>query len=87
MLKAGQIKFLECAIAQFGVEAVVPVAELVALAESNGFANTDHHWLYMNDQYWKCLQPISAWFCLNKRIGIQRSSYSDNSKCIIFHGM
>ena len=48
---------------------------------------TDHHWLYMNDQYWKCLQPISAWFCLNKRIGIQRSSYSDNSKCIIFHGM
>ena len=46
MLKAGQIKFLECAIAQFGVEAVVPVAELVALAESNGFANTDHHWLY-----------------------------------------
>ena len=48
---------------------------------------TDHHWIYMNDQYWKRLQPISAWFCLNKRIGIQRSSYSDNSKCIIFHGM
>lgn len=46
MLKANQLKFLELATEKFGVEAVVPVSELVALAESNGMANADHHWLY-----------------------------------------
>lgn len=46
MLKANQLKFLELATEKFGVEAVVPVSELVALAESNSMANADHHWLY-----------------------------------------
>jgi hypothetical protein len=46
MLKANQLKFLELATQKFGAEAIVPVAELVALAESNGLANADHHWLY-----------------------------------------
>jgi MoxR-like ATPase len=46
MLKANQLKFLELATEKFGAEAIVPVAELVALAESNGLANADHHWLY-----------------------------------------
>jgi MoxR-like ATPase len=46
MLKANQLRFLELATQKFGAEAVVPVADLVSLAESNGLANADHHWLY-----------------------------------------
>jgi len=46
MLKANQLKFLELATEKFGAEAIVPVAELVSLAKSNGLANADHHWLY-----------------------------------------
>ena len=46
MLKANQLKFLELATDKFGAEAVVPVAELVALAEANNLSNNDHHWLY-----------------------------------------
>lgn len=33
---------------------------------------------YCNDIYWKKLQPISKWYCLHPRTGIQRESYSDN---------
>ena len=46
MFKANQLKFLELATKKFGSEAVVPVGELVELAESNGLSNVDHHWLY-----------------------------------------
>ena len=35
---------------------------------------------YINDQYWKKLQPESKWYYCLKRVGIQRSSYSDNFK-------
>jgi glycosyl transferase, family 25 len=35
------------------------------------------HWLYINDQYWKRLQPNSVWLYSLKRIGKQRASYSD----------
>ena len=46
MFKANQLKFLELATKQFGSQSVVPVADLVALAEANNLSNTDHHWLY-----------------------------------------
>ena len=46
MLKANQSKFLELATEKFGAQAIVPVADLVSLAESNGMSNNDHHWLY-----------------------------------------
>ena len=46
MLKANQIKFLEAATRRFGVEAIVPVAELVDFAKANKFSDADHHWLY-----------------------------------------
>jgi len=39
--------------------------------------STGKHWIYAIDQYWKRLQPISEWFCMNVRIGKQRPSYSD----------
>ena len=32
---------------------------------------------YINDQYWKALQPSSLWYYFNTRIGIQRPSYSN----------
>lgn len=38
------------------------------------------HWNYINDMYWKRLQPISNWYYSLNRIGRQRSSYSDLSK-------
>jgi MoxR-like ATPase len=46
MLKANQLKFLELATKKFGSQAIVPVSELVSLAEANELANADHHWLY-----------------------------------------
>ena len=39
--------------------------------------DTKRHWIYALDQIWKLLQSISKWYCFNKRIGIQRPSYSD----------
>jgi GR25 family glycosyltransferase involved in LPS biosynthesis len=37
------------------------------------------HWLYSIDQYWKKLQPTSAWYAFKTRIGKQRANYSDIS--------
>ena len=39
--------------------------------------NPSHHWFYMNDQYWKKLQPVSNWYYSLVRVGKQRQSYSD----------
>jgi glycosyl transferase, family 25 len=32
---------------------------------------------YINDQYWKALQPNSLWYYFKTRMGIQRPSYSN----------
>ena len=37
------------------------------------------HWLYINDQAWKPLQPVSRWYYSTLRIGKQRPSWSDLS--------
>jgi len=42
---------------------------------------TREHWNYANDQIWKKLQIKDKWLISNKRIGIQRPSFSDNSNC------
>ena len=47
---------------------------------------TDKHWLYSCDQSWKTLQPGSDWFCLKRRIGVQRSSYSDIANRVVHYG-
>jgi len=47
---------------------------------------TKKHWLYMNDQYWKKLQPISDWFYFLERIGKQRKSYSNLGLSIADYG-
>lgn len=41
--------------------------------------DTNHHWLYANDQVWKQIQPTSLWYALTIRCGKQRDGYSDNS--------
>ena len=41
---------------------------------------TGKHWLHMNDQCWKSLQPHAAWYYFHIRIGKQRPSYSDNTE-------
>jgi glycosyl transferase family 25 len=40
-------------------------------------ANPDYHWLYINDQYWKHLQPVSNWYASRVRVGRQRPGFSD----------
>ena len=44
-----------------------------------GLIDTHRHWIHLNDQCWKQLQPCAQWFYFQKRIGIQRPSYSDLS--------
>lgn len=44
------------------------------------------HWLYINDQYWKRLQPNSTWLYSLVRIGKQRESYSDLRQEFIDYG-
>lgn len=45
--------------------------------------STGKHWLYTNDQSWKCLQPTSQWFCMNVKLGRNRPGYSDLGGCFI----
>lgn len=40
-------------------------------------ANPQCHWLYINDQYWKLLQPVSRWYVSRLQIGRQRPGFSD----------
>lgn len=47
---------------------------------------THAHWLYLNDQCWKTLQPLSEWFYLKTRIGIQRPSFSDLAERYMDYG-
>jgi GR25 family glycosyltransferase involved in LPS biosynthesis len=44
------------------------------------------HWVYLLDQYWKPLQPISEWYSFKTRIGIQRPSFSDLAGQFVAHG-
>jgi GR25 family glycosyltransferase involved in LPS biosynthesis len=41
------------------------------------------HWLYINDQYWKRLQPHSRWYMSRVRIGRQRPGYSDLKQAVL----
>jgi glycosyl transferase family 25 len=41
--------------------------------------DTNHHWLYANDQVWKQIQPTAKWYALTTRCGRQRDGFSDNS--------
>lgn len=45
----------------------------------------EHHWLYINDQYWKPLQPVGNWYYSLVRLGWQRAGYSDLSKTFVDH--
>lgn len=47
------------------------------------YLNTNAHWLYAIDQYWKLLQPSGKWYIFHPRLGKQRESYSDISKQIV----
>lgn len=53
----------------------------LALLETTG-----RHWLYLNDQCWKSLQPGANWYCFNLRLGKQRPSYSDLSNRFVDYG-
>ena len=39
--------------------------------------NPGYHWLYIVDQYWKRLQPVSRWYSSRVQIGKQRPGFSD----------
>lgn len=40
---------------------------------------TGRHWLHLNDQCWKSIQPGAAWYYFQTRIGKQRPGHSDLS--------
>ena len=42
----------------------------------------DHH-NHVNDQYWKILQPSSNWYYSLKRVGKQRSGFSNLQNCYV----
>ena len=44
---------------------------------------TNEHWIYANDLVWKRLQPEGKWYYFIKKLGKQRSSYSDNKMCYV----
>lgn len=44
------------------------------------------HWLYINDQSWKPLQPVSRWYYSMLRVGKQRPSWSDISNDFVDYG-
>jgi glycosyl transferase family 25 len=52
---------------------------LIAVQEESvkRLAETEHHWIYANDQSWKILQPSTLWYALYPRTGKQRPSMSD----------
>lgn len=41
---------------------------------------------YINDQYWKPLQPISNWYYSLKRVGLQRPSFSNLTNDYVDYG-
>jgi len=45
------------------------------------------HWLYINDQYWKALQPVSEWYQFKTRIGRQRAGFSDLAENFVDYGV
>lgn len=45
--------------------------------------NPEYHWLYINDQYWKHLQPLSRWYMSRVRVGRQRPGYSDLKQAVL----
>ncbi len=42
---------------------------------------------YCNDIYWKKLQPVSNWYALYPKTGVQRESYSDNEYKVTNYGV
>lgn len=60
------------------------LGELIRYLEYGSYSlvQTGMHWIYANDQIWKYLQQDGKWYILLKRLGEQRESYSDLSKCI-----
>jgi glycosyl transferase, family 25 len=49
--------------------------------------NPHHHWLYINDQYWKALQPVSEWYQFKTRLGRQRAGFSDLAERFVDYGV
>ena len=47
----------------------------------------DLHWIYINDQYWKALQPCSEWYAFKTRIGVQRPGFSDLAGNFVNYGL
>jgi hypothetical protein len=45
------------------------------------------HWLFMNDQSWKPIQPISRWYYSLVRVGKQRAGWSDLAQSHVDYGV
>ena len=51
------------------------------------YCETGEHWLYVNDQSWKRLQPVSRWYYSLTRVGKQRAGYSDLGEKFVDNGI
>ena len=49
--------------------------------------NPELHWIYINDQYWKGIQPQYQWYAFKTRIGVQRPSFSDLAEKDVDYGL
>lgn len=49
--------------------------------------NLSMKYVYMNDMYWKRLQPSSSWYIATPVLGVQRESYSDIENTTVRYGV
>jgi GR25 family glycosyltransferase involved in LPS biosynthesis len=51
------------------------------------YRQNPHDSAYINDMYWKSLQPSARWYFCLKRIGVQRASFSDIQQTNVDYGV
>jgi hypothetical protein len=68
--------------ARFLDRLIATLEEAAALLQATG-----QHWFFMNDQYWKRLQPQSEWLCVERPLCRQRASFSDLAGSVVNYGV
>jgi GR25 family glycosyltransferase involved in LPS biosynthesis len=72
-----------CLKKEFAPKLIENLNESYSLLSQN--PTQDH--LYMNDMYWKKLQPSSNWYITIPILGVQRTSYSDIENSLVNYGV
>ncbi len=72
---------------EFAPKLVECLAESTVLLEDWHKKTGEKKHEYCNDIYWKKLQPVSNWYTLYPKTGLQRESYSDNEYKVTNYGV